>query len=136
MKKILFLCTHNSARSQMAEALVNHFWKDRFQAFSAGTEPGAVNPNAVTVMKEIGIDIAGARSKSAEEFIGEHFDLVVTVCDLARQNCPFFPGAKEIVHRSFKDPSAFAGSEKEIRLKFRKTRNRIKSWLEVFLGNY
>jgi arsenate reductase len=135
-KKILFICTHNSARSQMAEGLVNHLWSTRFRAFSAGTEPGTVNPNAIAAMKEIGIDISGARSKSVNKFVGKPFDLVVTVCDQAKQNCPFFPGAREYIHRSFEEPSGKTGSEVEILRLFREIRDDIKSWLENFLVNY
>ena len=136
MKKILFLCTHNSTQSQMAEGLVNHFWKDRYQAFSAGTEPGVVNPNAITIMKEIEIDISNARSKSADEFIREPFDLVVTICDKVRQSCPSFPGARDHIHHSVADPSALTGNRGEILSAFRKTRDDIKEWLNKFLPNY
>ncbi len=134
IKKMLFLCTHNSARSQIAEGLANHYWKDRCDAFSAGTQPGKVNPYAVKVMGELGIDISTARSKSAVEFIDQAFDLVVTVCDNAQENCPFFPGAKEYLHKSFPDPSATKGSEEEVTLVFRKTRDEILRWLEELLS--
>jgi arsenate reductase len=132
-KKVLFLCTHNSARSQIAEALVNHFWKDRYQACSAGTEPGIVNPYAVKVMNEIGIDISAVRSKNTSDFIGEPFDLVITVCDNAKQNCPFFPGAKEYIHKSFKDPSEASGSKSEAHAIFREIRDEIHTWLKEIL---
>lgn len=132
-KKVIFLCTHNSARSQMAEALVNYYWKDQYQAYSAGTEPGKVNPYAVKAMEEIGIDISAARSKNASEFIGKPFDLVITVCDNAKQNCPFFPGAKEYIHKSFEDPSEAKGNEKRIFMIFRKTRDEIHIWLKGIL---
>lgn len=134
MKKILFICTHNSARSQIGEALVNHLWKDRYRAFSAGTEPGVVNPFTIEVMKETGIDISKARSKNTNEFINESFDLVVTVCDNAKQNCPFFPGAKEYIHQSFKDPSEVEGTDDEILLSFRRTRHEIHNWLKDILN--
>ncbi|NIM13081.1 MAG: arsenate reductase ArsC [Candidatus Aminicenantes bacterium] len=132
-KKLLFICTHNSARSQMAEGLVNHFWKDRCQAFSAGTQPGIVNPFAIKVMKEQGIDISNARSKNASKFIGKAFDLVVTVCDSAKEICPFFPGAKEYIHKGFPDPSQAKGDENEIIAAFRKMRDDIYIWLKNIL---
>ncbi len=133
-KAILFICTHNSARSQMAEGLANHYWKDRCQAISAGTQPGNVNPYAIKVLKELGIDISTARSKSAGEFIGQAFDLVVTVCDSARETCPFFPGAKEDLHQGFPDPSQVQGTDEEKILAFRKSRDEIRLWLEELLS--
>ncbi|MGB9844129.1 MAG: arsenate reductase ArsC [Caldisericia bacterium] len=128
-KKILFICTHNSARSQMAEGLMIYFMNDEFSAFSAGTKPTKVNPFAIKVMKEIGIDISNHRSKSVLEFKGEKFDYVVTVCDSAKENCPFFPGAKEYLHKSFEDPSSFEGSEQEKLNKFREIRDEIKNFI-------
>lgn len=134
-KKILFICTHNSARSQMAEGLVNFYLKEKFIAFSAGTKPTKVNPYAIKVMEEIGIDISNHRSKSVLEFKGEKFDYVVTVCDSAKENCPFFPGAKEYLHNSFEDPSSFEGTEEEKLNKFREIRDKIKEYiLEKFGG--
>ena len=112
MKTVLFLCTHNSARSQMAEAYLNNLYGDRYEAHSAGVHPTRINPNVVKVMAEEGIDISGARSKSVEEFIDWDFDLVVTVCDGAKDACPVFPGG-EIIHRGFRDPSTITGSEEE-----------------------
>ncbi|RKY02042.1 MAG: arsenate reductase ArsC, partial [Spirochaetes bacterium] len=103
-KTILFICTHNSARSQMAEGLVNYYYSEYFQAKSAGTIPTMVNPYALAVMKELGIDISHQRSKPIEEFRNKTFDIVVTVCDSARETCPFFPG-KIVLHRGFEDPS-------------------------------
>lgn len=132
-KTILFICTHNSARSQIAEGLVNHYWKDHCQAFSAGTQPSIVNPNSIKVMKELGIDISKARSKNASKFIGKAFDLVVTVCDSAKETCPFFPGAKEYIHKGFPDPSQAKGDENEIIAVFRKTRDDIYIWLKNIL---
>ncbi len=117
----------------MAEGLVNHFWKDRCQAFSAGTQPGIVNPFAIKVMKEQGIDISNARSKNASKFIGKAFDLVVTVCDSAKEICPFFPGAKEYIHKGFPDPSQAKGDENEIIAAFRKMRDDIYIWLKNIL---
>lgn len=132
-KTILFICTHNSARSQMAEGLVNHFWENRCQAYSAGTQPGEVNPYAIEAMKEMGIDISKARSKNAREFIGQKFDLVVTVCDSARETCPFFPGAKEYLHKGFPDPSLAEGIQNQVAEAFRKTRDEILAWLKNIL---
>ncbi len=131
-KKVLFICTHNSARSQMAEGLVNHFYKERFCAYSAGTQPGEVNPYAIRVMQEIGIDMIGATAKSTEPFLGQDIDLVVTVCDQAREVCPFFPGAGAYAHKGFTDPSLAEGSEEEILTVFRTVRDEIHAWLEEY----
>jgi arsenate reductase len=102
--KILFLCTGNSCRSQMAEGLLRHLAGDRFEVSSAGTVPAGVNPSAVEAMGELGIDISGQRSKHVDELLGRPFDLVVTVCDRAREACPVFPGAARVLHWSFDDP--------------------------------
>ena len=126
---ILFLCTHNSARSQMAEGLVNHFYKEDFEAFSAGTIATKVNICAVKVMEELGINIRDQYSKSIEDFRSEKFDHVVTVCDKARESCPFFPG-DNIVHRNFTDPAAVKGSKQEKLDAFRKVRDEIFTWLK------
>jgi len=133
-KKILFICTHNSARSQIAEAVVNNLYGNRFEAFSAGTEKTCVKPLAIDVLKEINIDISGARSKLTTAFSDIEFDLVVTVCDIAREACPFFPGSKEMIHKSFRDPSDVKGSDEEERNAFRRSRDEIVSWLNVFLS--
>lgn len=130
-KRVLFVCTHNSARSQMAEGLLNNIYPERFQAYSAGTIATRVNPFAIKAMKEIGIDISSHRSKSIEEFRGEIFDYVVTVCDHANETCPFFPG-KVHIHKNFIDPSNTKGTEKEVLEAFRKTRDEIKDWIEKF----
>jgi arsenate reductase (thioredoxin) len=129
-KKILFICTHNSARSQMAEGLVNALYADRFQAFSGGTEATRVHPVAIRVMAEIGIDISGQRSKSVKEFIAQPFDYIVTVCDSAGQDCPFFPGGKEYIHNTFEDPAACKGTDGEILACFRCSRDEIRAWIE------
>ena len=129
-KSALFLCTHNSARSQMAEGLLNHLRGDRYQAYSAGTEPGAVHPLAVKVLAEIGIDISAHQSKHVREFVDRELDLVVTVCDNAREACPFFPGAKAVEHESFPDPAAVVGSEETKLTAFRSVRDAIMKWLE------
>lgn len=128
MKTVLFICTHNSARSQMAEGLLNALYGDRYQALSAGTEPGQVNPYVIKVMMEIGIDISTHSSKSIKEFYGTNFDYVVTVCDHAKEVCPFFPG-EIVLHKSFDDPSQYKGSEDDILVATRRVRDEIKDWL-------
>jgi len=133
-KKILFICTHNSARSQMAEGYMNTKYGDRYEAFSGGTEATRVHPVAIGVMKEIGIDIAGHRSKLIDEFFGKGIETVVTVCDSAQKACPFFPGAKEEIHQSFPDPSGFSGSDEEIRAGFRTVRDEIFRWIDAKFG--
>ncbi len=127
-KKVLFLCTHNSARSQMAEGFLTAFYGDKYEASSAGVTPTKVNPYVIKAMAEIGIDISATRSKSIEEFRGANFNYVVTVCDYARETCPFFPGEK-IIHKSFEDPTGFGGSEKEKLEKVRQVRDQIKEWV-------
>ena len=131
-KTLLFICTHNSARSQMAEGLVNALWNDNFIAYSAGTEKTRVKPLAIAAMKDMGIDISHHYSKTVEEFKGKNFDWVITVCDSAKETCPFFPG-KNVTHKSFKDPSDVQGSEEERLRAFIKTRDEIKQWLEEWL---
>jgi len=129
VKSVLFICTHNSARSQMAEAFLNKLCGDRYEAKSAGITPTQINPYVVKAMAGIGIDLSTHRSKSILEFQGKTFDYVVTVCDAAREACPFFPGEKEI-HKSFPDPSTFKGTEEEILQKVRVVRDEIKDWVE------
>jgi thioredoxin type arsenate reductase len=107
--RVLFLCTHNSARSQMAEGLMRHLGGAEVEVFSAGTEPGSVRPEAIEVMRARGIDISGQYSKSVQEYLGQSFDYVVTVCDRAKESCPIFPGQPEQIHWSFDDPSAVDG---------------------------
>jgi len=126
--RILVLCTGNSCRSQMAEAYLKHFGEGRFEVYSAGTEPHGVNPYAIRVMKEDGIDISGNESKSLDRFIDQSFDYVITVCDKAREVCPYFPGGGTRIHHSFEDPAEASGSEEEILNIFRKVRDEIKSW--------
>ena len=128
--RVLFLCTHNSARSQMAEGLVRHLAGDRFEAYSAGTEATHVRPLAVRAMDEIGIDISGQESKTLNRYLGEPFDYVITVCDEANEACPFFPGAKNRLHWSFEDPAQATGSEEERLGVFRRTREAIRERIE------
>jgi arsenate reductase len=135
MKKIvLFLCTHNSCRSQIAEGLANHYLGDRLEAFSAGTEATIVNSRAIAVMKEIGIDISSLRSKTMDEFAGENFDYVITLCGDANEKCPLFFGGVERMYRGFPDPSRTTGSEEEIMADFRRVRDEIKDWVMEFFG--
>ncbi len=124
-KKVLFLCTQNSSRSQMAEGILRHLMGDRFEVASAGTRPSVVNPMAIKVMAEIGIDISGHRSKSAEDFLGMDFDFIITTCDAAREACPVFPGKARHLHWSLNDPAEARGSENEILSVFRKVRDEI-----------
>ena len=127
--KVLFICTHNSARSQMAEGLLNGLYGDDYEAYSAGTQPSMVNPFAIKVMAQISLDISRYRSKSIEEFRDMKFDYAVTVCKRALENCPFFPGEKNL-HKDFDDPSAFKGSEDEITVGFGRVRDEIKDWIK------
>ncbi len=133
-KKILFICTHNSARSQMAEGILNHLYGDIYEAYSAGTYPLGVNPLTVKVMHEIGIDISHHRSKSVEEFKNMEFDYIITVCDSSKEKCPYFPGGKKYIHKSFKDPSDIGINEEEKIEAFRKVRDEIKEWIEETFG--
>ncbi len=133
-KKVLFICTHNSARSQMAEAYLNKLYGEKYEAYSAGIEPEKINPYVVKVMAEIGVDLSKARSKSIEEFRSEVFDYVVTVCDHAREVCPFFPG-EVILHKRFRDPSIFKGSEEDILKETKELRDEIKKWLIETFGH-
>lgn len=129
-KTILFVCTHNSARSQMAEGLMNAFYGDRFFACSAGTHPTALNPHAVKVLAELDVDISTQRSKGLDAFAGKKFDYVVTVCGRAKEGCVVFPGAKKYLHASFDNPSGFSGSEKQILAGFRRVRDEIREWIK------
>src|SRR3712207_5646278 len=133
--RILFLCTHNSARSQMAEGLLRHLAGDRFEAHSAGTEATRLRPLAVRAMDEVGVDISGQESKTLERYLGEPFDYVITVCDDANEACPFFPGARNRLHWSFRDPSRAEGSEEERLAVFRSVRDRIGERIERELVN-
>jgi arsenate reductase len=132
-KKVLFICTHNAARSQMAEGYMRAKYGDHYEAYSAGTEVTRVHPVAIGVMKEIGIDISGHRSKLVDEFYGRGIDIAVTVCDPAGSVCPYFP-AKTIIHQAFPDPSGLAGSEEEVRAGFRAARDEILRWIDETFG--
>ena len=132
--RVLFLCTGNSARSIMAEALLRRYADDHFEAYSAGLEPKGINPYTVRIMNEIGLDVSRQRSKSLMEYLGRvHMGFVITVCDRAEANCPIFPFGTLRLHWSFEDPAALEGSEPEKLAKFREVRDqideRIRSWL-------
>lgn len=127
-KTVLFLCTHNSARSQIAEGLVNMIFNHQWTAYSAGTQKTTVNPLAIKVLAEIGINISHHTSKSLDAFKGQVFDLAVTVCDNAKETCPYFPGEK-VIHLSFKDPTEVQGTNMDKLAAFRRTRDEIEKWL-------
>ncbi len=131
-KKILVLCTGNSARSQMGEGLFRAEGGGGFEIFSAGTKPGSVRPEAIAVMQEIGIDLSGHRSKSVDEFSGQSFDYVVTVCDNARDACPVFPAGAQRIHWSFEDPAAVQGAELQRLAAFRRIREQIHERVRTF----
>ena len=128
-KRVLILCTGNSARSQMAEGLLRHEFGDLYEVSSAGTNPRQVRPEAIAVMRELGIDISHHRSKHVDEFIGQDFDYVLTVCDNAKESCPVFPGKTETFHHNFEDPAAFHGSEDGRLAFFRRIRDEIRQYL-------
>ena len=130
-KKVLFLCTMNSIRSQMAEALLNRFRGDKYEGYSAGVRPGTrVDPYVIDVLAEIGIDASKAQPKSVEEMLDIYFDIVVTVCDSAREECPIYPGGSELMHRSFTAPSSFEGDADETIQQYRKLRDEMRAWIE------
>ena len=129
-KSVLFVCTHNAVRSQMAEALLNNICGDRFTAFSAGSDPTQIDPLVITVMKEIGVDVSSYKSKALNVFQDYHFDYVVTVCDQANESCPYFPGGNLRIHKSFPDPSRFDGLLDNQIQEYRKTRDEIRNWIE------
>jgi arsenate reductase len=132
MKRILVLCTGNSARSQMGEGLFRHEGRGAFEVASAGTKPSHVRPEAIAVMRELGIDISGHRSKSVDEFAGQAFDYVVTVCDNARDSCPAFPAGTARIHWSLEDPAAVEGGEEERLAAFRRIRDQLHERVKAF----
>lgn len=131
-EKVLILCTGNSARSQMGEGLFRSALGDKFEVFSAGIKPSTVRPEAIDVMREIGIDISGHRSKSVDGFLGQQFRYVITVCDNAKESCPVFPGRTERIHWSFEDPAAVEGSEEKRKEAFRRIRDEIAERIRSF----
>ncbi len=133
-QRILIVCTGNSARSQIAEGLIRHEADERFEVSSAGTQPTQVRSEAVEVMRELGIDISGHRSKPLAEFAGREFEFVITVCNRAREECPMFSGAPERLHWPFEDPATFVQEGEERLRAFRSLRDRIHARVMVFLG--
>jgi len=134
-KKVLFICTQNSARSQMAEGLLRSMAGDRFEVYSAGTNPFQVNPFAIAAMENVGIDISRHRSKSVDEFNNTDIDYAITVCDNAKENCPYFPAARVLIHHSFDDPAAATGSDEDIMAEFERVRDNIRDWLREAIDN-
>ena len=128
-KKILILCTGNSARSQMAEGLLKHICQNEFEIFSAGTKPSIVRPEAIKVLAEIGIDISNNRSKSVDEFTNQDIEYVLTVCYNAKENCPYFPAQIKLIHHSFADPAEVKGDEETRLSAFRRVRDQIREYL-------
>ncbi len=135
-RRVLILCTGNSARSQMAEGLMRHHAAGRMEVHSAGTKPTLVRPEAIAVLAEIGIDIRSHWSKSVESFAGQHFDLVITVCDNAREACPVFPAGTTRLHWPFEDPAAVEGSETQRLAAFRAVRDQIQTRIQDFLSSH
>ena len=135
-ERVLFMCIHNAARSQMAEGLFRHLYSDDFDVFSAGSDPQKVDPLAIKCMEKIGIDISGHRSKSLKEFEGQEFDYVITVCGNPYNACPFFAGGKKYFKQPFEDPSIFDGTEEEKLELFVKIRDELKDWLEDLYYSY
>jgi arsenate reductase len=133
-KRVLFLCTHNSARSQMAEGLLRAMAGERFEVFSAGTEKTRVQPLAIDAMREIGIDLGGHTSKTLDAFGDDPFDFVITVCDRANESCPLFPGKTERIHWSFDDPTAATGSDEEKLAAFRRIRDEIRAKIAAWIA--
>lgn len=132
-KSVLILCTGNSARSQMAEGLLKHIGQGKYEVYSAGTKPSIVRSEAIKVLAEIGIDISGNHSKSVEEFAGKEIDYVITVCNNAKENCPYFPAKTKVIHKSFNDPAEVQGNEEARLSAFRETRDEIKHYLSEFV---
>jgi arsenate reductase (thioredoxin) len=133
--RVLFLCTANSCRSQMAEGLLRAAAGDRFEVMSAGTDPGSLNPSAVEAMAEIGIDISAQQSKGVKPFLGHHFGYVITVCDRAAERCPVFPGAVKRLESRFADPAAVAGPELARQRAFREVRDQLAARIRQFLDH-
>ena len=134
-KSVLFVCTHNSARSQMAEGLLRAFHGRLYEAYSAGTHPGRVNPFAVAAMGELDVDISSHWSKSVDEVGDDLMDVVVTVCDSAKESCPYVPAKDRSFHRSFEDPSTVEGSDEQKLDAFRRIRDEIRRWIDQEFGD-
>lgn len=135
-KKVLVLCTGNSCRSQMAHGYLNFFGNEDLEVYSAGLETHGVNPHAITVMHEDGVDISRHTSNHVSEYEDVDFDFVLTVCDNARENCPYFPAKVKLLHRDFPDPAKASGSEEEIMQEFRKVRDMIRTFTSEFIQDY
>lgn len=136
-KRVLILCTGNSARSQMAEGILRQDGGEAFDVESAGVKPSIVRPEAIEAMREIGIDISSHRSKSVDEFIGQQFDYIITVCDNAKETCPVFPGKAERIHQSFEDPPPPGAKSAEETLSiFRRVRDEIREWMKGFISQH
>ncbi len=135
MKRILVLCTGNSCRSQIAEGYLRHFANGKAEVYSAGIETHGVNPKAITVMQEDGIDISNHTSNNIDEYRGIDFDNVITVCDNAKESCPYFPTKAKVFHQNFPDPAKATGTEEEIRQQFRIVRDMIKTYCEKFVAD-
>ncbi|HYA64278.1 MAG TPA: arsenate reductase ArsC [Candidatus Sulfotelmatobacter sp.] len=131
-QRVLIVCTGNASRSQMAEGLLRHDAGDRFEVFSAGVLPCRIRPEAIAVLQELGIDTSQQRSKHVDEFVGQSFDYVLTVCDHAREVCPAFPAQTRMIHHSFIDPGNFPGSKEERLARFRTVRDQIREYLRTF----
>jgi len=133
-KKILFICIHNAARSQMAEAILNKLYRDRYTAFSAGTDPTQIDPFVVLVMSEIGVDVSDCRSKGLSLFKNSNMDYVITLCDQVKESCPYFPGGIEHLHKGFSDPSELKGKTEDVINGYRRIRDEIQNWIEKEFG--
>ncbi len=133
-RRVLFICTHNSARSQMAEGFLRHIAGDRFDVYSAGTEATLVRPEAIAVMNEIGVDISGQTSKTLQRYLGDQWDYVITVCDDANESCPVFPGTSDRSHWSFPDPSKATGTDAERLAVYRDVRDQIARRMRTFVA--
>jgi len=136
VKKILVLCTGNSCRSQIAEAYLRHFSGEKAEIYSAGIETHGVNPKAIETMKEDGIDISNHTSNNIEEYMHINFDYVITVCDNAKEHCPYFPSKAKKIHHNFFDPAKATGTEEEIKKQFTEVRNQIKAYCQKFVAEY
>jgi arsenate reductase (thioredoxin) len=135
-KRILVLCTGNSCRSQIAHGYLEHFGKEKADVFSAGIETHGVNPRAIATMKEDGIDISHHTSNNVNEYAAKEFDYVITVCDNAKESCPYFPAKVKMFHQNFPDPAKAKGTEAEITAEFKRVRNMIKSYCQNFITQY
>ena len=133
-KSVLFICIHNAARSQMAEAILNKLYGDRYTAFSAGTDPTQIDPLVVLVMREIGVDVSNCRSKELKIFKDSAIDYVITLCDQAKESCPYFPGGIEHLHKGFSDPSELKGKTEDVINGYRLIRDDIQNWIEKEFG--